>query len=128
MNKRKEITIIDYDAGNIFNLCSTLNKFNVKLNITNNYKNIIIAEKIIIPGVGAFRQGIYSLKKLINPLKEYLLSDKPILGICLGMQYFMEKSYEFKITRGLGFLKEMWLNLKKKGNKNATCRMELHKF
>ena len=63
MNKRKEITIIDYDAGNIFNLCSTLNKFNVKLNITNNYKNIINAEKIIIPGVGAFRQGINSLKK-----------------------------------------------------------------
>ena len=116
MNKRKEITIIDYDAGNIFNLCSTLNKFNVKLNITNNYKNIISAEKIIIPGVGAFRQGINSLKKkkLINPLKEYLLSDKPILGICLGMQYFMEKSYEFKITRGLGFFKGNVVKFEKK--------------
>ncbi len=105
MNKRKEITIVDYDAGNIFNIVSTLKKFHVKLNVTKNPKKIISAEKIIIPGVGAFKEGINSLKKrrLFYPLKEFLSSEKPILGICLGMQYFMEVSYEFNKTSGLGY-------------------------
>tara|TARA_B100001996_G_C18631069_1_gene581782 strand:- start:17 stop:637 length:621 start_codon:yes stop_codon:yes gene_type:complete len=105
MNKRKDITIIDYDAGNIFNIVSTLKKLNVKLHVTKNPKNIVGAEKIIIPGVGAFKEGIKSLKKrkLFYPLKEFLSSEKPMLGICLGMQYFMDVSYEFKKTSGLNY-------------------------
>ena len=63
MNKRKKITVVDYDAGNIFNLTSNLSKFNIKLNVTKNLKEILKAEKIIIPGMGAFKEGINSLKK-----------------------------------------------------------------
>ena len=105
MKKRKEITIINYDAGNIFNLKSSLEKMNSKIIVTNNPKKIIKAEKIIIPGVGAFKEGIYNLKKrkLFYPLKEFLLSEKPILGICLGMQYLMEDSYEFNKNKTPGF-------------------------
>ena len=57
MKKRKEITIINYDAGNIFNLKSSLEKTNSKIIVTNNPKKIVKAEKIIIPGVGAFKEG-----------------------------------------------------------------------
>ena len=51
MNKRKKITVVDYDAGNIFNLTSNLSKFNIKLNVTKNPKEILKAEKIIIPSI-----------------------------------------------------------------------------
>ena len=105
MKTIKEITIIDYDAGNLFNLVSTLKKLNIKLNVTKNPKKIIKAEKIIIPGVGAFKEGIDSLKKrnLFYALKEFLILERPLLGICLGMQYLMSVSHEFKKTSGLNF-------------------------
>lgn len=105
MKTIKEITIIDYDAGNLFNIVSTLKKLNIKLNVTKNPKKIIKAEKIIIPGVGAFKEGIDSLKKknLFYALKEFLISERPLLGICLGMQYLMSVSYEFQKTPGLNF-------------------------
>ncbi len=76
MKTIKEITIIDYDAGNLFNIVSTLKKLNIKLNVTKNPKKIIKAEKIIIPGVGAFKEGIDSLKK-----KKFILCIERVFNI-----------------------------------------------
>ena len=99
----KEVTIIDYDAGNIFNLFNSLSRLNCKVKVTSNLKEIEASDRLIIPGVGAFREGIKNLeeKKLTKSIKIFAEKNKPMLGICLGMQYLMDYSEEFGKTEGL---------------------------
>lgn len=100
------ITIIDYDIGNVKSIINALEKVNVKPLLSRKKEDILNADGVILPGVGAFKYGMDSLEKydLITTILEYTNSDKPFLGICLGMQMLLEESEEFGFTRGLGII------------------------
>ena len=101
------IAIIDYGVGNLFSLCSSLKSIGADAVVTNDFQEIKNAEKIILPGVGAFGDARKKLQKngLDNLIIEQSKSGKDIMGICLGMQMLFEKSYEFGEHEGLGLLK-----------------------
>lgn len=100
------IAIIDYGVGNLYSLCSSLNYLGIENIVTNKKEDILKADKILLPGVGAFSDAIDKLKQtgLVDLIKKEVDNGKPIMGICLGMQLLFEKSYEFGEYDGLGFL------------------------
>lgn len=101
------IVIIDYGVGNLFSLKSSLQSICNEVNITGDKNLIKRADKIILPGVGAFRDAAEKLKQngLDILIKEEVKKGKPLLGICLGMQLLFEKSYEYGNHTGLGLIK-----------------------
>ena len=101
------IAIIDYGVGNLFSLCSSLERIGAEAVVTADPAVIRKADKLILPGVGAFADAA---KKLSDTgmdvlVKEQAAAGKEIMGICLGMQLLFEKSYEFGEHAGLGLLK-----------------------
>lgn len=101
------VAIIEYGVGNLFSLKSSLDKIGVESVVTNDKDVIRSADRIILPGVGAFGDAADKLKKsrLFDFLKEIAAEGKPIMGICLGMQLLFEKSYEYGEHDGLGLIK-----------------------
>ena len=101
------IAVIDYGVGNLFSLTSSLKMIGAKSIVTSDPEEIKKADKIILPGVGAFGDAIKKLRDL--SLDEVIIGEakkgKPIMGICLGMQLLFEKSYEYGEHKGLGLLK-----------------------
>lgn len=101
------IAIIDYGLGNLTSVKNALDVLKIESEITQNPIKIQQADKIILPGVGAFGFGMENLKKLglIEVLqKEVMEKKKPFLGICLGMQLICKKSYEEGEFEGLGWI------------------------
>lgn len=101
------IAVIDYGVGNLFSLCSSLERIGADTVVTSDPDVIRKAEKLILPGVGAFADAAKKLRDsgLDVLIKEQAASGKEIMGICLGMQLLFEKSYEFGEYQGLGLLK-----------------------
>lgn len=101
------IAIIDYGVGNLFSLCSSLESIGVEACVTSDAKTLRAADKLILPGVGAFADAARKLQEsgLDEIIKEQAATGKDILGICLGMQLLFEKSYEYGEHEGLGLLK-----------------------
>ncbi len=102
------IAIIDYDAGNIKSVEKAVVKLGYECEITRNIETIRSAEKLILPGVGAFKDAMDRLNEygLTDVIREQVLTEKkPILGICLGLQLFFESSEENSGVEGLGLLK-----------------------
>ena len=101
------IAVIDYGVGNLFSLSSSLEMIGAQSIITADPETIKKADKIILPGVGAFADAIAKLRSL--GLDKLIIDEaragKPIMGICLGMQLLFEKSYEYGEHIGLGLLK-----------------------
>jgi len=100
------IGIVDYGVGNLFSLKSSLDYLNLEAEVTNNPDVLDSAERIILPGVGAFGDAMEKLSQ--DNLDQAVLAQakrgKPLLGICLGMQMLFEKSLEYGEHRGLGLL------------------------
>ena len=100
------IAIIDYDAGNIKSVEKALQKLEQDVVITRDAKTILHADKVILPGVGAFGDAMANLKKygLDQVIYQVVEQNIPFLGICLGLQLLFEKSDESKGVAGLGIL------------------------
>lgn len=100
------IAIIDYNAGNLKSVEKALLHLGEECVITRDYKEIKLADKVILPGVGAFGDAMEQLKKyeLDKILKEAAQENKPLLGICLGLQLFFEGSDESEGVEGLHLL------------------------
>ena len=100
------IAVIDYGVGNLFSLCSSLKRIGADAVVTSDPEVICKAEKLILPGVGAFADAAKKLQAsgLDVLIKEQAAQGKEIMGICLGMQLLFEKSYEFGEHTGLGLL------------------------
>lgn len=101
------IAIIDYGVGNLFSLKSSFNAIGADVIVTDSEEKIRSADKIILPGVGAFSDAIAKLQAtgLNKVLVDEAKKGKPVMGICLGMQMLFEKSYEYGEYDGLGLLK-----------------------
>ena len=101
------IAIIDYGVGNLFSLCSSLKRIGAEVVVTSDPEMIRAADKLILPGVGAFADAAQKLRDsgLDVLIKEQAAAGKEMMGICLGMQLLFEKSYEFGEYEGLGLLK-----------------------
>ena len=100
------IAIVDYGVGNLFSLKCSFKAVGEDAVVTNDKSIIKNADKIVLPGVGAFGDAALKLKAqaLDLLLKGMAQSGKPILGICLGMQLLFEKSYEYGEHEGLGLI------------------------
>ena len=101
------IAIIDYDAGKIKSVEKALQKLGADVVITNDAQEILRADKVILPGVGAFGDAMANLKKfgLDKVIYEVVENGTPFLGICLGLQLLFERSDETPGVAGLGILK-----------------------
>lgn len=100
------IAIVDYGAGNIFSVKNALDYIGVENKLTADAKDLVNADRIILPGVGAFPWAMKMLNSsgLVDVIREQA-KVKPFLGICLGMQLIFDKGYEFEETDGLGLIK-----------------------
>ena len=100
------IAIIDYGVGNLFSLSASFKAIGEETVITGDKGVIESADKLVLPGVGAFEDAIKKLKEtgLNTVIKEQVKSGKPLLGICLGMQMLFNKSYEYGEHEGLGLI------------------------
>lgn len=101
------VAVIDYGVGNLFSLLSSLKAIGADAVITNDVDIIKNADRIILPGVGAFEDAA---KKLFESgLHEVIIEEakngKPLMGICLGMQLLFERSFEYGEHKGLGLIK-----------------------
>ena len=100
------IAIVDYGVGNLFSLESSFRAIGKEVVVTSDPEVIRGAERIILPGVGAFADAAEKLRKsgLDRIIMEETAKGKPLLGICLGMQLLFEKSFEYGEHEGLGLL------------------------
>lgn len=100
------VTVIDYGASNLLNVVRALKHCGAQVDVTNHAATIAKADKLILPGVGAFGDCSAALEKLglAQPIKEYVASGKPFLGICVGMQVMFDVGEEFGTHKGLGLI------------------------
>ncbi len=101
------MAIVDYGMGNLRSVQKALEKLGYHAVITSDPHTVARADKLILPGVGAFRDAMNRLRQagLVEPIREHIAADKPFLGICLGLQLLFEKSYEDGEHSGLGILR-----------------------
>ncbi|MCC7343403.1 MAG: imidazole glycerol phosphate synthase subunit HisH [Deltaproteobacteria bacterium] len=100
------IAILDYDMGNLRSVSKAVEHVGGKCAVTRDPKRAAKADKLILPGVGAFKDCMANLESygLIEPIREFIASGRPFLGICLGMQLLMDESEEGGRHKGLGIL------------------------
>ncbi|MBE6576760.1 MAG: imidazole glycerol phosphate synthase subunit HisH [Ruminococcaceae bacterium] len=101
------IAIIDYGIGNLFSLKSSFSKIGEQAVVTSDKEVIAKADRIILPGVGAFEDAAKKLRAggLDKVVLDEVSKGKPLIGICLGMQMLFERSYEYGVHEGLGLIK-----------------------
>jgi len=100
------IAIVDYEMGNLRSVQKALEHVGHAATITSDPAGLADADKIVLPGVGAFRDAIAALRerKLVEPIRSAIAGGKPFLGICLGLQLLFDKSYEDGQYEGLGVI------------------------
>ncbi|PRM98538.1 imidazole glycerol phosphate synthase subunit HisH [Aliarcobacter cryaerophilus] len=98
--------IIDYNMGNLASVYNACSKFTKDLKIVKNADDLKNLDKIILPGVGAYKDAMQHLENSVlkDAILDFANSKKPLLGICLGMQLLFESSEEFGYTKGLGLI------------------------
>ncbi len=101
------VAIIDYGVGNLFSLQSSFAAIGEDAAVTADPDAIHAADRVILPGVGAFEDAARKLREsgLDSVVKTEAAAGKPLMGICLGMQMLFERSYEYGVHEGLGLLK-----------------------
>ena len=100
------VTVVDYGLGNLFSIQRALTHVEARVEITSSPEVLQRAKGVILPGVGAFGDGMQQLqdRALIEPLRQYARSGRPLMGICLGMQLLLNQSEEFGQFGGLGII------------------------
>ena len=117
---KKKIAIIDYGIGNILSVQRALETLGANVILTKKEKEITDVSHVILPGVGAFGAAMNNLNKfnLLNPILETTKKGNFLLGICLGMQMLLSKSFEFGNHQGLELIKGKVVKIEpKKENK-----------
>lgn len=111
------ISIIDYGIGNLLSVARAFAYFNAEVKLVQTPEEILKADRLVLPGVGAFADGIKGLQEsqLIEPIKEFVKQGKPFMGICLGMQLMLSQSHEFGTHQGLNLIEGDVLPIPMKG-------------
>lgn len=112
------IIIVDYGAGNIRNVMKAIEYTGLNAKVSQDPAEIAAADGLVVPGVGAFASAMDKLRErnLVEPIKQFSNSGKPLLGVCLGMQLLFDSSTEFGETRGLGLIPGQVAELPKQEN------------
>jgi glutamine amidotransferase len=102
----KSVTIIDYGIGNLLSVSRAFLHLNAKVNFVSTPEEILASDRLVLPGVGAFADGMRELdnRHLSEAIKEYVSKQRPLLGICLGMQMMLSNSEEFGHFPGLNII------------------------
>ena len=102
----KKVTIIDYGLSNLLSVQHAFAHFGAENLVTGKAEDVLAADALVLPGVGAFKDGMAGLEKLglIEPIRQKAAAGTPLLGICLGMQMLFDESEEFGLHKGLGLI------------------------
>jgi glutamine amidotransferase len=100
------VHIVDYGIGNLYSVARAIEKAGGEARVTSDHRQIAKADRLILPGVGAFRNGMQGLRAagVEDAVLAFARSGRPLLGICLGMQMFADRSVEFGEHAGLGLI------------------------
>ena len=125
MKKIEKVAIIDYGVGNLFSVNKAFSRIGFDSFITSEPNEILASTRVVLPGVGAFGNGMRKLAEagLIAVVKEFANSGKPLLGICLGAQLLLESSLEFGKTSGLGIIKGQVVEIPKVSSTEYNIRV-----
>jgi imidazole glycerol-phosphate synthase subunit HisH len=120
-----KIAVIDYGVGNVRSIANAFENAGVSIVLTRDKDVIFGSDGVVLPGVGAFSHGMSNLNKysLVKIIQDYADLNKPLLGICLGMQMFLEESDEFGISQGLGLIEGRVIKL---SVENTICEKLPH--
>jgi glutamine amidotransferase len=101
-----EVTVVDYGMGNLFSVSRGIERCGGRVVLADKPEMLDAAEVVILPGVGAFADGMAELRKrgLVDALKKVASDNRPLLGICLGMQMLLDTGKEFGVHEGLGII------------------------
>lgn len=102
----KKIVVVNYGLGNLRSVGNALRAIGANADISHDEQTVMQADGLVIPGVGAFPQGMANLVEsgLVGVLRKYIDSGRPVLGICLGMQLLFERGTEYQMTQGLNLI------------------------
>lgn len=106
MTLAHDLVIVDYGMGNLLSVSRAFDYWNVKTTISNDPDIILNADRLVLPGVGAFRNAKDTLDEmqLTEAIIRFAMAGRPLLGICLGMQLLLSESEEFGLTKGMGLI------------------------
>lgn len=98
--------VVDYGLGNLFSVQRACERVGMEVVVTPRKEEILRADVVVLPGVGAFGDAMATLRRLdlVEVLRDIANSDKPLIGICLGIQLLMSESFEFGVHKGLGVI------------------------
>ena len=101
-----EVTVIDYGVGNLLSVRRGFERVGANVQVTSDAAAILAAPRVVLPGVGAFRNAMEELHRrdLVGAIRDAARGGAPFLGICLGMQMLLDESEEFGLTEGLGLI------------------------
>lgn len=121
----KKIAIIDFKLSNLFSVAHACEYVGLETRITSDPKDVIEADALILPGVGAFADAMSNLKTfgLIEPILSHIKQKKPLMGVCLGLQLLFEESEEFGNHKGLGIFKGRVVKFSHKNTQGKKVRV-----
>lgn len=121
----KKIAIIDYQLGNLFSVQQACIYLGYDAYVTSDPKAIMAADYAILPGVGAFHDSMVNMKKLdlIEPVKDFVASGKPFMGVCLGLQLLFTQSEEFGSSKGLNLIEGEVKRFSPKNTEGGTLKV-----
>jgi glutamine amidotransferase len=104
--RKPEITVIDYGVGNLLSVQRGLEHCGAQVHLTSDPDAVLAADRVVLPGVGAFANAMQALRdrNLVLAIQALAKKGTPLLGICLGMQLLLDESEEFGIAKGLGLI------------------------
>lgn len=119
------VTVIDYGVGNLLSVIRAFESCGAKVLVTDRGETAVKADRLVLPGVGAFSDGMRRLLELglVDPIVDFVSGGRPFLGICLGMQMMMDFSEEFGITKGLGIVSGKVVRIPSMGCQGLTHKI-----
>jgi imidazole glycerol-phosphate synthase subunit HisH len=121
----KKIVVVDYGIGNIFSVLRALEHAGASPELSGDPDEIRSADRVVLPGVGAFANGMEGLRSrgLVEPIREFAKTGKPLLGICLGMQMLVDQSEEFGNHEGLGLIPGKVVEIEAKSSEGKRLKV-----